>query len=66
MSKLCINLRKLKSSKVKPKMKWNALLEDTELKAKFCEKVEEQYKNCGDATAKWKTLQKALVNSAQE
>ena len=66
MSKLCINLRKLKRSKVKPKMKWNALLEDTELKAKFCQKVEEQYKNCGHATEKCKTLQKALVNSAQE
>ena len=36
------------------------------MKAKFCQKVEEQYKNCGDATEKWKTLQKALVNSAQE
>ena len=55
MSKLCINLRKLKRSKVKPKMKWNALLEDTELKAIFCQKVEER-----------KTLQKALMNSAQE
>ena len=36
------------------------------MKAKFCLKVEEQYKNCGDDTEKWKTLQKALVNSAQE
>ena len=64
MGNSCINLKKLKCSKVKPTMKWNDLLEDTNLKAKFCQKVEVQYQTCGDDTEKWKALQKSLVNSA--
>ena len=64
--KLRINLKKLKRSKMKRKMKWNILLEDTNVRTKFCQKVEERYKQCGDDAEKWKTLQKVLVNSAQE
>ena len=43
-------------------MSWNTLLDDKNLKNKFCQNVEERYKK----TEKRKTLQKALVNSAQE
>ena len=66
MGKLRINLKKLRRIKMKRKMKWNVLLEDTNVMTKFCQKVEERYKQYGDDTKKWKTLQKVLVNSAQE
>ena len=66
MGKLRINLKKLKRSKMKRKMKWDVQLEDTNVRTKFCQKVGERYKQCGDDTEKWKTLQKVLVNSAQE
>ena len=58
--------KKLRHSKMKPKMKWKVLVEDTDVKAKFCQKVEEQYKQCEEDSDKWKTLQKVLVNSVQE
>ena len=41
MGKLRINLKKLKQSKMKHRMKWNVLLEDTIVRTKFCQKVEE-------------------------
>jgi len=41
MGKLCINQKNLKRSKMKHKMKWNVLLEDTNVRTKFCWKVEE-------------------------
>ena len=37
---------------MKPKMKWKVLLEDTDVKAKFCQKVEEQYKQCEEDSDK--------------
>ena len=66
MGKIRIDLKKLRRSKMKPKIKWKVLIEDTNVNAKFCQQVEERYKQCEEDSNKWKTLQKALVNSAQE
>ena len=61
MGKLRINLKKLKRSKMKRKMKWNVLLEDTNVRTKFSQKVKEGYKQCADDTEKWNTLQKVKL-----
>ena len=59
MGKLRINLKKLKRSKMKRRMKWNVLLEDTNVRTKFCQKVKERHKQCGDDTEKGKLYKKS-------
>ena len=44
IGKLRINLKKLKRSQMKCKIKWNVLLEGTNVRTKFCQKMEERYK----------------------
>ena len=66
MGKIRIHPKTFRHGKMKPKMKWKVLIEDTDVKANFYQKVEEQYKQCEEDSDKWKTLQKELVNSTQE
>ena len=47
-------------------MNWKVLIKNTNVKAKFCQKVEERYKQCGEDIDKWKTLYKLLVNNGQQ
>lgn len=42
------------------------LKNDANVKAKFCQKVQERCRNSGNNDKKWKTLQEALVKSAEE
>ena len=48
MGKIGIHLKKLRHGKMKPKMKWKVLIEDTNVKVKCCQKEEERCKQCGN------------------